>query len=373
MKLCARALLVLLPLVVTIPVAPASAQEADAADALFQKGKEEMKNKNYKAACAFFRGSYKLDPAPGALHALAVCHVEAGEVASAVMRLDEYLSIFEKLPPPQRAKHEERAKSAREQRAALAPQVPEVTIVLPARAPPGTRVFQDSVELRAVSLGIGLPIDPGEHVVTTQAPGGPVNEHRFKIQKGEKKRLELTVSGLRQAEPSPLPSPPQAEHGKGDSGPRPGAQSQGERPTGLLVGGDAVDRGGGSGMSGYRIGAFVAGGIGAAALVAGIVTGTLAAGKTSAIEEGCRDIEPGRARCTPDGLSAAQDAQSFGLISTIGFVIGGAGLATGTLIVLLEPSKKLSESHGRRRGTLIGVGLTGAGSSAWTAGVKGAW
>jgi hypothetical protein len=211
MKLCAHTLLIGLPLLATLLSAPASAQNVAAADALFQKGMEEMEKKNYKVACPSLRESYKLDPVPGALHALASCHMEAGEIASAVVRFDEYLRVVETLPPTQKAKHAVRAKEAKEQRAALAPQVPELTLVLPAQAPPGTRVIQDSVELSAVAMGMGLPIDPGEHVVTTQAPGGPVKEHRFTIEKGEKRRLELTMAEApdeREKGVEPPPAPP---------------------------------------------------------------------------------------------------------------------------------------------------------------------
>jgi hypothetical protein len=350
----ARFHMVSLPLLVMLLSAPAAAQKATSAaqiaaeaDEAFRKGKKAIAERNYKEACPAFLESYKLDPIPGALHALAVCHMEAGEIASAMARFDEYLRVFEKLPRAQKAKHTARAKGAKEQRDALAPDVPELTLVLPAQAPPGTRVVQDSVELSEDALGVGQPIDPGEHVVTTQAPGGPVKEHRFTIQKGEKKRLDLSVAEKAPTRAEAIPGP--------------------------VVGGDAGDRDGAAGMGGYRVGAFVAGGIGAAALVGGIITGALAAGKMGAVDESCRDIEPGRATCSQEGLSAAQSVQSLGLISTIGFVVGSAGLATGTLLFFLDPSKEPMESHGRRGGMSIGVGLTSAGPSAFTAGVKGAW
>jgi hypothetical protein len=374
MKLPARALIASLPFLLMLPATSASAQNVAAADALFKQGKEEMAKKNYKVACPSFRESYRLDPVPGALHALALCHLEAGEIASAVVRFDEYLRAVERLAPAQQANHAERANAAREQRAALAADVPELTLVLPPSAPPGTRVVQDSVELSAVSLGIALPIDPGEHVVTTQAPNGPEKEHRFTIQKGEKKSLELTIAEPAPAEAapsgaSPGPNPPPnlpPEQGKATSGSGLGAQAGADPIAGPAASGDA-------GPNSYRLGAFVAGGIGAAALLTGIVTGALAAGSTSAIESGCRDSEPGRARCTPEGLSAAESAQSLGLVSTIGFVIGGAGLATGALLFVMDPSKGPSEGHGRRKGAWARVGLTSAGPSMWTAGVKGAW
>jgi hypothetical protein len=209
MKLCARALLVSLPLLVTLQSAPASAQNVAAADALFKKGEEEMAKKNYREACPAFRESYKLDAAPGALHALALCHAEAGEIASAVVRFDEYLRVVENLPPNQKMKHTDRAKEAKERRDLLAPEVPELTLVLPENVPPGTRVVQDSIELSAASIGIGLPIDPGEHWVSTQVPGGPVKEHRLTILKGERRRLELTIEEPPRAPVAvPPPAPP---------------------------------------------------------------------------------------------------------------------------------------------------------------------
>jgi len=331
MKLCAHTLLIGLPLLATLLSAPASAQNAAAADALFQKGVEEMEKKNYKVACPSFRESYKLDPAPGALHALASCHMEAGEVASAVARFDEYLSVVEMLPPAPKAKHAARAKEAREHRAALAPQVPEVTLVLPAGAPPLTRVIRDSVELPAMALGVALAIDPGEHVVTTQAPYGPVKEHRFTIGKGEKKRLELTVAEV-------TPPSKASGVGQGEAASRPGPRSGEERPDGP---------GGGAGTSGYRIGAFVAGGVGAAALVGGIVAGVIVLGKKSTIDESCIGT-----KCNPESIDAAREAaesaQVPGVISTVGFVIGGAGLAAGAVLFSLDPSEKAPEGHGQR-------------------------
>jgi hypothetical protein len=361
MKLGAHTLLLGLPLLATLLSAPASAQNVAAADALFQKGMEEMEKKNYKVACPSFRESYKLDPVPGALHALASCHMEAGEVASAVVRFDEYLRVVETLPPAQKAKHAVRAKDAKAHRAALAPQVPELTLVLPAEAPPGTRVIQDSVELSAISLGLELPIDPGEHMVTTQAPGGPVKEHRFTIEKGEKKRLELTLAEPERANPAP-PSKA-SETRQVEAASRPGPRSGEERPGGP---------GDGAGTSGYRIGAFVAGGIGAAALVGGIVAGVIVLGKKGTIDESCIGT-----KCNPESIIAAREAaegaQVPGVISTVGFVIGGAGLAAGAVLFLLEPSEKAPEGHGQRRPGSIGVGLTSAGPFELTAGIKGAW
>jgi hypothetical protein len=232
--------------------------------------------------------------------------------------------------------------------------VPELTLVLPAEAPPGTRVIQDSVELSAISLGLGLPIDPGEHVVTMQVPGWPAQEHRFTIQKGEKKRLELRMTDKR---------PPGEASGVG-AAPRPGPRSEEDRPSGP---------GGGAAMSGYRIGAFVLGGIGVASLVGGIVAGAIVLDKNATIDEHCI----GTKCSTPEGFeaarAAAESAKLPGAISTVEFAIGAAGLAGATVLFLLEPDEKPPESHGQPRAGSISVGLTSAGPFELTAGIKGAW
>jgi len=327
-----------------------------------------MERKNYKTACALFRESYQLDPVPGALHALAVCHVEAGEVASAVMRLDEYLRIFEKLPPAQRAKHAQRAKSAREQRAALAPQVPELTLVLPAHVPPGTRILQDSIELSAAAQGVALPIDPGEHMVTTQVPGGLPIEHRFTIRIAEKKRLELTIAKFTSL--FELPEEPASRDRNKHV--IPVANAQKEQNTRPVSDQHVAALDAGNGLSGYRIGAYVAGSVGAAALVVGIVAGTLVLGKKSVIDENCIDT-----KCTQGGLiaarAAADSAQLPGAISTAGFAIGTTGLVGGAVLFLLEPSDKLQGTHRSLRMGLIDIGLTSTGPFEWSAGIKGAW
>lgn len=363
MKPCVRALLISLPVTAILPVSPASAQNVAAADTLFQKGKEEMEKNNYKVACPSFRESYKLDPAPGALHALAVCHMEAGEVASAVVRFDEYLRMVETLPSKQKAKHTLRAMEAKKQRAALVPQVPELTLVLPEAASSGTRVFLNSVELSSVSLGLGLPIDPGEHVVGTQVPGELEKKHPFTIKKGEKLRLELKVS---------VPPPPSAasEVGQGVEKSRPDPNAQEKPSIGPVAEGGAGQ--GDTGMSGYRIGAFAAGGIGAAALLGGIVTGVMVLGKKAIIEENCNDM-----KCAPGGLEkareAAESAQVLGAVSTAGFVVGIVGLAGGAVLFLSEPSERPLVSRGQPRAGSIGIGLTSAGPFEWTAGMRGAW
>jgi hypothetical protein len=82
---------------------------------------------------------------------------------------------------------------------------------------------------------------------------------------------------------------------------------------------------------------FVVGGVGIAGLAVGTLFGVKALGSKSDVDAGCVD-----ARCTQAGLDAAGDARSAATLSTIGFGVGIVGLAVGTYLVLTSPRAKSS-------------------------------
>src|SRR5262249_25073794 len=153
------------------------------AEALFKKGVDDMAAGHYDTACPALAESNRLDPRPGTLFTLAECHAKAGNVATASALYEDYLRAFAGLSQALKMRHWERSKAAKAQKEALAPQIPELTLVLPSGAPPGTRVTRNGVELSAASLGMALPVDPGEQVVQVQRPGGPIVENRITLAK----------------------------------------------------------------------------------------------------------------------------------------------------------------------------------------------
>jgi hypothetical protein len=69
-------------------------------------------------------------------------------------------------------------------------------------------------------------------------------------------------------------------------------------------------------------------------------------------------------RCSPDGLAAADRAQTLGLVSTIGFAVGATGLVAATILLLTERTaddKRLAQSRwspiitGEKRGAMVGL------------------
>jgi hypothetical protein len=184
--------------------------------------------------------------------------------------------------------------------------------------------------------GAPLEIDPGEHTFTFEVAGQPLIEKHLVIAEGEKNRRERISFGG--ASPAP---PPQSTAGA----PAPPAP---ENPG-----------------SGRKTLAIVVGGVGAAGIVVGVVTGVLASSSWSNAKKDCGPTFP--ASCL-DPINAQADrnsAASSATISTVAFVAGGALLAGGVVLYLTAPSAA-DTRHGFVRvapavaGTSRGIVLEGA-------------
>lgn len=319
-----------LPLILLAP--RALAQDVAAAEVLFNRGVADMDAGRYDAACPAIAESQRLDPRPGTLFAQAECNAKAGKIATAMALYEDYQRSVASQPPAIKGKHGDRLKIARGQIDKLRSAVPSLTLVLPPDAPRDARVRRDGTELSAAALGIALPVDPGAHVVTVEAPGRRASEQRFTVERGQKKTVELTVGGAATAEPAT--PPPASESAPADSAPAKPGQGQ-------------------------RVAGFVVGGVGAATLILGAITGGLTLAKKSTIDANCSGTS-----CNHEGKLAADSAKTTGLVSTIGFSVGAAGLVAGTVLLLTAP-KKVEEKVARYH---LLVGPDGV-----TLGVKGVW
>jgi hypothetical protein len=183
---------------------PALADDPPSAPELFTRGLAAFMVAKYDEACPALEESYKLDPAPLAVFFLA--EAKRGRTAAARQRYDEYLALCAALPPEQQEAQREREAIARHHRSLLTSA--ELTVVLPSRARKDTRVTVDG-ELNPAP---GKPelVKPGEHVVTTQAPGGPVSEARITLAAGDTRSLVLQVPEEGAPEPAAPLLPPAA-------------------------------------------------------------------------------------------------------------------------------------------------------------------
>jgi len=291
----------------------AFAQDAVTSEALFQKGVDDVAAGRFDTGCPAMAESLRLDPRPGTLFTLAECYAKAGKVASAVVRFEEYLVLFSRMTPEQQSKQLGREKSAAEQRDLLKPDVPLLLIELETGAPADTLVKRDDTVLNGPSLGVALPIDPGEHTISAQAPNGPLTTQTLTIGKGERKQVSLkvevttttTMSTTSTTGGAAAPATPPATTSE------PAGDSQ-------------------------RLVAFVVGSAGAASLLTGVVAGSIALASKSSIEDQC-DFDAQRC-ATQSGLDDVSSARTAGTVSTIGLTIGGILLGTAAVLFFSAPS-----------------------------------
>jgi len=285
--------------------AHAFAQETAAAAALFQRGLAAMEAGHYDEGCPALEESYRIEPLPGVLFTSAECHAKWGKTATAVARYEDYLSAYERMPASQRLKQRGRDDIAKKQISALEPKVPKLSVSLPPQAPPQTVVKRGGVVLGTPSLGVSIPVDPGEHIFTTEVPGGRPHEQRVSVEAGETKSVVLEID---EGGPAAKPSAPAAA---GPASTPPAAEAGG---------------------SSQRTIGYVIGGIGVVGVIAGSVTGALVFSKKSTVDDNCQD-----ALCNAEGKQAADSAQTLGLVSNIAFGVGAAGLVTGAVLILTAP------------------------------------
>jgi hypothetical protein len=279
----------------------AAADEYDPAEVSFERGVELMEAGRFAQACPLIEESYRVDPRPGTLFTLAECEAKRGRLATAVARYDEYLKMYEGLPQAKKAAQRERERESRAQKAELEMQIPKLVLILPEGAPPGTVVKRDGAVVAVSALGAALEVDPGEHVVTTQAPGGPVTEERVTVKRTERKEVRLKVVMGGPVKPKPL------------------ALRQGEpaRPWQRPVAIASISVGGG-------------------AIAIGAVLAVLAEKKRDESEVSCgAGSRPGS--CS-DSRELVAESKSLAIGTLAAFMVGGVLFMGGAVLVITEPS-----------------------------------
>jgi hypothetical protein len=273
----------------------------------------ELAAKRYATACPALLKSYRLDARAETLFHLAECEDGAGHVTSAASTFDDYLALYERLTPTEQKDERERMRAAVRRREQLEREIPKVTFKLPGTVPEGltvTRRLKESGQQVTVAVGVPLPIDPGEHFVSTSAPDRPTWEKRFFVHKGEQVTIELEFAPPDKTKASRF--------------------SQPIRPVPNVLP-PLEPR-----VSGRRVAAYVIGGVGVATLLTSAVTGAITWGQKGIIEDNCRVATP--RICNQQGQSASDTARTLGTVSTVTLVAGGVLLTTGVILYVTEPA-----------------------------------
>ena len=290
--------------------ARADAANTAAAQALFEEAKGLAAKEQFAAACPKFAESQRLDPAAGTLLHLGNCYEKVGKTASA------WATFLDAAASAKQQSRAEWEKLARTRAAALEPKLSRLTITA-SGAVTGLEIKRDGVVVTQASLGTALPVDPGEHAIEASAPGYTAFATKVVVGPNADKK-EVAVPALAPAPKDPGPAAGGAAAGTPPAGPPPPPRED-------------------SGSGTKTIGLVVAG-VGVAGIALGSVTGLMAMSANDDAKKLC----PGDGACaSKDGVDKNDKAKTFALVSTVGFVAGGALLAGGAVLWLTAgPSKK---------------------------------
>jgi hypothetical protein len=125
---------------------------------------------------------------------------------------------------------------------------------------------------------------------------------------------------------------------------------------------------GGGGTNGLRIGSYAAFGVGVVGLTLGTVFLVGAGSKTSQGDDKfnsnkCGEDPPANAACTTSVEQSVrslwQDSANDKKLATVGFVIGGVGVATGVVLFILSGKHEEKTASGATFHPWVGLGSAG--------------
>lgn len=285
-SLLAGALLLAAPHVFAAPPSPG--------EVLFREGRAAMNDKDYDRACAKFAESQKKEPAPGTALNLGECEERRGHLVAASEAFTVAASTFTSA---------DKQRYATSRAEAMDRRVPRLTV----RASVKVAGLSVRVGARPIAVDTETKMDPGDVQVHAEAPGYLPKDLKASLREG--KSLEIDIGSLDpEKATSPKAAPPAALT-------RPAPK---KRPG-----------------SDLRTAGLVVGGVGVASLVVGGITGILALGHASTVEEHC----DGDLACDQEGLDAAKAGDTTSLVSTITVIAGGAALVAGGALFYLGTKK----------------------------------
>jgi hypothetical protein len=146
------------------PAPSRAAGDEAGARVLFAEGRRLVDAGDYAQACPKFEDSFRLDPGIGTNFNLADCLEHVGRPASAWSRFLDVAAATKA------AGQVERERVARARATALEPKLAHLVVAVTAPVP-GLVVERDGVPVGMSSLGIPVPVDPGDHLIEATAPG----------------------------------------------------------------------------------------------------------------------------------------------------------------------------------------------------------
>jgi hypothetical protein len=299
----------------------AGAQDAKAGAVLaYDEAERLMAQGKFNDACPKYAESQRLDPQLGTLLHLADCLEQNGQTASAWASFREASEVAEKKGDSRRALAEQRV-------AALLPRLSKLQINVPAGS--SLHIERDSIVVGTALWSAPVPTDPGPHTISASAPGRR-SWTGTAVVKADGSTTVIDVPELEKE----VPTSPETS-----VSPAAAASNSDKEQTSVLA---------------ERWPALVAGGVGVVGVVVGSVFGLKSMSSHDDAEKQCKGNT-----CTAEGVAARDDALAAGNVSTVAFIVGGVGLAAGTVLWFTLPSSsdRSAAERGRLRVGLSPLGL----------------
>lgn len=319
--------------------APARADEPSSADmssarALGQEGVKLADAGNCAEAVDRLQRSERIFHAPTTLARLGECQVQLGKVVEGSENLNrvarEQLSAS---APAAFVQAQERAKKVL---AEAKPRIArlKIAVAAPPEAPLAVKV--DGEPMPVANLNSNRPVDPGEHTVEASAPGYRTARAKVTLAEGGADTIALTLEVD--------PDAPKPVAGKADGAEKTVATTVTTQPPSTA-----------SSTGPSRTPAYVALGVGAAGLAVGAIFGGLALGKKGDLDDACP-----AGTCAPGQQGTIDDGKTFGVVSTVGFIVGGVAVAAGVYLWLRSsPRSATASSRAGERGPILGLDRIG--------------
>jgi len=307
-----------------------SAADLASARALYKEARELRDKGDTRAALEKFKAANALAGTPITALELGRTHAQAGQPVEA---LEAWLSVARMRVDP---KESENAKSARAEAATLAeqiaPKIPSLVVKLE-DPPPDVTVTVDGATLPAETLGHPRKLDPGDHTVVARGRGVSDETRAVRLEEGAAETVTIVFPRARAlAAPAPsVPAPVPAASAA--PAPRPASHEETRARTSPLV--------------------YVGFGVGAAGLVVGAIGGGVALAEKGKLGPLCEGLS-----CDPSAKKIVSSGRTWATVSTVGFVVGGVGVAAG-IVGLLMPRREVVVVPGLTARLVLDPGAVG--------------
>ena len=294
--------------------APATPEQIAAARSVGTEGIEAAEAGDCVRAIDRLQRAEALFHAPTTLERLGECQIAMGRIVAGTESLNRVLrEPMPASPPPAFVAAQARARKALE---AALPKLGQIFVHVDKPADVTPTVHVDGELLAAALLDVDRPMDPGTHRVDATAPGYRTAESTVTVLSGRKSEvlLKLEVDPNAAPPPAPLPTPPPSTTPPAASGAQSTSTPTPPSPPS-------------SGSS--HLPAYVAFGVGGVGLLVGTVFGVMALGSKSTLDSAC-GADKG---CPGSSQSDIDAVGTRATISTVGFLIGAVGVATGTVLL----------------------------------------